>query len=80
MGRVSTPIRTPNGYKIVGRYVIVDSNYIPQSLAYDAHTIVSFNADNHMKWYKHRDRENSALLSDNEQKQLMLQVLKSETW
>lgn len=80
MGHDNTLVRIPAGYRKVGRYVLVDNNYIPQGLAYAARTIVSLNADNLMKWYKHRDRENSALLTEIEQKELMLQILQSEKW
>jgi hypothetical protein len=80
LGREPTSIRTLNGIRTVGRYVMVDTDHIPQDLAYNAHTIVSRNTNEQLKWYKNRDRENSALLTEAEQKQLMVQILKSEKW
>lgn len=82
MGTASAEIRRPIGIgnRTVSRYVTVDNDYLPNQLAYRAHTIVAYDFDNQLKWYKHRDRENSALLTKAEQDKLVFQILQSETW
>jgi len=80
LGRGPTGIRTLNGIRTVGRYVMVDTDHIPRDLAYNAHTIVSYNTTGQMTWYKNRYHLNSVLLTEDEQKELMFQILKSETW
>jgi hypothetical protein len=67
-------IRTMGGHRIVGRYVIVASQFIPTGLTYSAKNI-----NDGMRWYKHREKANSDL-TENECKALTFQILKSETW
>jgi len=73
-------IRTMGGHRIVGRYVIVASQFIPTGLSYSAKTIVVDNADTAIQWYKHREKEYMDLLTEEERKALTFQILKSETW
>jgi hypothetical protein len=49
-------------------------------LLYKAHTIAILNDNGDLVWHKHRERDEMALLTEEEQKELMLQILKSETW
>lgn len=80
MGPDGAEIRIMLKMEKVGQYVIVNSDYIPDQLSYRAHTIVSYDPDGRMKWYKHRNRSDSAQLTKDEQDGMMLQILKSETW
>ena len=66
--------------KTVGRYLIYQGEHPPIRLLYQAHTIAILNDNDDLVWYKHRDRSEIALLTEEEQKELMLQILKSETW
>lgn len=67
-------IRTMGGHRIVGRYVIVASQFIPTGLSYSAKNI-----NDGMRWFKHREKANSDL-TDRERKALTFQILKSEVW
>lgn len=80
MGPDGAEIRRVLTIKTVGQYVIVNKDYIPNQLSYQAHTIVSYDPDGRMKWYKHRNRPDSAQLTKDEQDVILLQILKSETW
>lgn len=80
MGPDGAEIRSVSTIRTVSQYVIVNSDYIPNQLAARAYTIVSYDPDGRMKWYKHRNRPESALLTKDEQDGMMLQILKSETW
>jgi hypothetical protein len=80
MGKDATLISTLKGRRKVGRYLIVDRMEIPNGISYNAHTIATLTANGNLKWWKHRDREDLALLTEDEQKEIMWQVLKSEKW
>lgn len=67
-------IRTIAGTRVVGRYVIVTGKHIPIGLTYSAKNI-----NDGMRWFKHREKENSDL-TEEEHKALTFQILKSETW
>lgn len=66
--------------RTVGRYLIYQSGHPPIRLLYQAHTIVILNDNGDLVWYKHRQRDESTLLTKEEQQELTLQILKSETW
>lgn len=69
------------GHKTVSQYVLVDSEYLHKGLEYRAHTIVQKNIHTgQFAWYKHRGRPNLALLTKEEQDNLVFQILQSETW
>lgn len=66
--------------RTVSRYLIVDSDSIPGQVGYKAKTIVALTPrTKDFYWYKHRDKQ-SVMLTKEEQQELMLQILKSETW
>lgn len=67
-------IRIMAGSRVVGRYVIVTGKHIPIGLTYSAKNI-----NDGMQWFKHREKENS-VLTEEEQQEVMLQILKSEVW
>lgn len=64
--------------KIVGRYLTVDRTWLPEQIAYQTSTIVSFNRGV-LTWKKHREKQGLPLTKE-EQQELMIQILKSETW
>jgi len=66
--------------KTVGQYVIYQGEHPPMRLLYKAHTIAILNDNGDLVWHKHRERHELTLLTEEEQKELMLQILKSETW
>jgi hypothetical protein len=72
-------IRTMNGPRVVGRYVIVTSSIIPVGLTFASKNIVGDNSDHVMQWYKHREKADLTL-SKEEREALTFQILKSETW
>ena len=80
MGEDTVYVTELGGRRKVGRYVIVNGKFVPARLSFQAHTIVAYDFDNQLKWYKHRDRENSAPLTKAEQDKLVFQILQSETW
>jgi hypothetical protein len=80
MGKDATLISTLKGRRKVGRYLIVDRIELPFGISYNARTVATLTANGNLKWWKHRDRAVSALLTKDEQKEIMLQVLKSEKW
>lgn len=80
MGKEGVSVRIRTGYRTLGRYVTVDGDYLHNGLAYRANTIVSYDPDGQLKWYKRRDRANSALLTKEEQDSLVFQILQSEKW
>jgi hypothetical protein len=67
-------IRIMAGSRVVGRYVIVTGKHIPIGLTHSAKNI-----NDGMRWFKHREKENSDL-TEEEHKALTFQILKSETW
>jgi hypothetical protein len=66
--------------RTVGRYLIYQGEHPPGQLVYKAHTVATLDANGDLVWHKHRNRSEIALLTEEEQKELMLQILKSETW
>jgi hypothetical protein len=80
MGPDGAEIRSFTKSKIVGQYVICRGKILPSHLAYKAYTIATLDTDSNLIWFKHRDRSEMALLTEEEQKELMLQILKSEIW
>jgi hypothetical protein len=64
----------------VGQYVIYQGKSPPGQLVYKAYTVATLDANGDLVWHKHRNRSEIALLTEEEQKELMLQILKSETW
>jgi hypothetical protein len=80
MGPESAEIRSFTKSRSVGQYVIVDSEMIHAQLSHRAHSIVSLTANGNPIWYKHRERDTLALLTEEEKKQLTMQIMKSETW
>ena len=75
-----TLIRTVKQNRVVGKYLIVNQNVLPFQIRYKAKTIVKVNANGDMVWYKHRNKIDLTALTEKEQQELMLQILKSETW
>jgi hypothetical protein len=80
MGPDGAEIRSFTKSRIVGQYVIYQGESPPGQLVYKAHTVATLNANGDLVWHKHRNRSEVALLTKEEQKELMLQILKSETW
>ena len=80
MGPDGAEIRSFTKSRIVGQYVIYQGDSPPGQLVYKAHTVATLNANGDLVWHKHRNRSEIALLTEEEQKELMLQILKSETW
>ena len=80
MGPDGAEIRSFTKSKIVGQYVIYRGLHLPGQMAYRAHTIVELTANGSMRWHKHRDRPELALLTKEEQEAMVLQILKSEVW
>lgn len=80
MGPLGADMNRAFSSRTVGQYVVYRGTQLPGQLAYKAHTIVTLNADGNMIWYKHRDRTELAELTEEEQQEVMLQILKSETW
>ena len=73
-------IRSFTKSRSVGQYVIYQGESPPGQLVYKAHTVATLDANGDLVWHKHRNRSEVALLTEEEQKELMLQILKSETW
>jgi hypothetical protein len=76
-------IRTPTGTRIAGRYVIVNSFFLPSHIKYVAARIIH----RHLKvdpniytWTKNGEHTAGRELTQEEQKELVFQILKSETW
>jgi hypothetical protein len=80
MGPDGAEIRSFTKSRIVGQYVIYQGESPPGQLVYKAHTVATLDANGDLVWYKHRHRSEIALLTEAEQQELMLQILKSETW
>jgi hypothetical protein len=80
MGPDGAEIRSFTKSRIVGQYVIYQGESPPGQLVYKAHTVATLDANGDLVWHKHRNRSEIALLTEEEQKELMLQILKSETW
>jgi hypothetical protein len=80
MGPDGAEIRSFTKSRIVGQYVIYQGESPPGQLVYKAHTVATLDANGDLVWHKHRNRSEVALLTEAEQKELMLQILKSETW
>jgi len=80
MGPDGAEIRSFTKSRILGQYVIYQGESPPGQLVYKAHTVATLNANGDLVWHKHRNRSEVALLTKEEQKELMLQILKSETW
>lgn len=80
MGSAGAEIGSFTKSKIVGQYVIYRGFELPGQMAYRAHTIVELTANGSMRWHKHRDRPELALLTKEEQEAMVLQILKSEVW
>ena len=80
MGPDGAEIRSFTKSRIVGQYVIYQGDSPPGQLVYKAHTVATLDANGNLVWHKHRNRSEVALLTEEEQKELMLQILKSETW
>jgi hypothetical protein len=80
MGPDGAEIRSFTKSRSVGQYVIYQGESPPGQLVYKAHTVATLNANGDLVWHKHRNRSEVALLTEEEQKELMLQILKSETW
>jgi hypothetical protein len=80
MGPDGAEIRSFTKSRIVGQYVIYQGEHPPGQLVYKAHTVATLDANGDLVWHKHRNRSEIALLTEEEQKELMLQILKSETW
>jgi hypothetical protein len=80
MGPDGAEIHSTYKSRTVGQYVIVDSAMMPGQLSFRAHSIVSLTANGNPIWYKHREKESLALLTEEEKKQLTMQIMKSETW
>jgi hypothetical protein len=80
MGPNGAEIRSFTKSRIVGQYVIYRGDSPPGQLVYKAYTVATLNANGDLVWHKHRHRSEIALLTEEEQKELMLQILKSETW
>jgi hypothetical protein len=80
MGPDGAEIRSFTKSRIVGQYVIYQGESPPGQLVYKAHTVATLDANGDLVWHKHRNRSEVALLTKEEQKELMLQILKSETW
>ena len=80
MGPNGAEIRSAFKTKTIGQYVIYQGDSPPGQLVYKAYTVATLNANGDLVWHKHRHRSEIALLTEEEQKELMLQILKSETW
>ena len=80
MGPNGAEIRSAFKTKTIGQYVIYQGDSPPGQLVYKAYTVATLNANGDLVWHKHRNRSEIALLTEEEQKELMLQILKSETW
>lgn len=80
MGPLGADMNRAFSSRTVGQYVVFQGKILPGQLSYKAHTIVTLNADGNMIWYKHRDRPEYAKLTEEEQQEVMLQILKSEVW
>jgi hypothetical protein len=80
MGPDGAEIRSVYKSRTVGQYVICRGKILPSHLAYKAYTIATLDTDSNLIWFKHRDRSEMALLTEEEQKALTFQILKSETW
>ena len=65
--------------RVVGKYLIVLQDELPMRMNYMAKAIVTVTDTGVMLWYKHPDNKYS-ILTKEEQQELMLQILKSETW
>ena len=72
-------IRTIAGFRVVGRYLIVNRPHVPPTLAYASRTIIVDETNREMQWWKHQKKVNLSL-SYRERKALTLQILKSEVW
>lgn len=68
-----------NQHRIVSRYLIVNRDELPGQVGYKAKTIARVNVIGDLVWHKHREKAGLPL-TEAEQKELMLQILKSETW
>ena len=75
-----TLIRTVKQNRVVGKYLIVNQNVLPFQISYKAEVIVRVVANGDMLWYKQRNKISLTALTEKEQQELMLQILKSETW
>jgi hypothetical protein len=80
MGPNGAKIHLVNKTKTVKQYVIYRGDSPPGQLVYKAHTVATLNANGDLVWHKHRNRSEVALLTEEEQKDLLMQILKSETW
>jgi hypothetical protein len=80
MGPDGAEIRSFTKSRIVGQYVIYQGESPPGQLVYKAYTVATLDTNGDLVWHKHRNRSEIALLTEEEQKELMLQILKSETW
>jgi hypothetical protein len=75
-------IRTPTGTRIAGRYVIVNSFFLPSYIKYVAVRIIhrQLKVDpNIYTWAKNIEHTGKELTQE-EQRHLVFQILKSETW
>ena len=75
-----TLIRTVKQNRVVGKYLIVNQNVLPFQIRYKTEVIVRVNANGDMVWYKHRNKIDLTALTEKEQKDMLVQILKSETW
>jgi hypothetical protein len=80
MGPDGAEIRSFTKSRIVGQYVIYQGESPPGQLVYKAHTVATLDANGDLVWHKHRHRSEVALLTEEEQQAMTLQILKSETW
>ena len=80
MGSDGAEIGSFTKSKIVGQYVIYRGLHLPGQMAYRAHTVVTLTANGSMQWYKNKDHPDLALLTKEEQDDIMLQILKSEVF
>ena len=75
-----TLIRTVKQNRVVGKYLIVNQNVLPFQISYKAEVIVRVVANGDMLWYKQRNKIDLTALTEKEQKDMLVQILKSETW
>ena len=75
-----TLIRTVKQNRVVGKYLIVNQNVLPFQISYKTEVIVRVVANGDMLWYKQRNKIDLTALTEKEQKDMLVQILKSETW
>lgn len=71
---------TASWQRTVGRYVIINDVNIPVVIATRAVTIVRSLPSGYFYWFKRPQQTVPKVLTNDDEQQLMVQVLKSEVW